>query len=690
MNNLAKQAAWLLLAILGACSLGVIALSRGESISALWIVVAAISVYFIGYRFYGRYIATSVMKLDANRATPAVRLNDGLDFVPTNKHVLFGHHFAAIAGAGPLVGPVLAVQMGYMPGVLWILAGAVLAGAVQDFMILFISMRRDARSLGDLIKSELGLVPGVIALFGTFMIMTILLAVLALIVVKALAGSPWGTFTVAATIPIALFMGIYSRYLRPGQIGEVSVIGFVMLMLAIVVGGNVAEDPVMAAWFTFTGVQLTWMLLAYGVVASVLPVWLLLAPRDYLSTFLKIGAIVCLALGIFIVAPQLKMPAVTPFIDGTGPVWSGTLFPFLFITIACGAVSGFHSLISSGTTPKLIENEMHAPYIGYAGMLMESFVAVMALVAACVIEPGVYFAMNSPAALIGTTAESAAQVISQWGFVVTPEMLTQTAKDVGETTIISRTGGAPTLAVGMAQIFASMVGGKALMAFWYHFAILFEALFILTAVDAGTRVGRFMLQDLIGTFIPSFKKTNSWAGNLIATFLCVAAWGYFLYQGVVDPLGGINTLWPLFGISNQMLAAIALTLATVVLFKLKREKMAWVTIVPTTWLLICTLTAGYQKLFHANPKIGFLAHADKYKAALADGQLLAPAKSVAQMNQIIINDYVDATLAAIFMAVVLSVLYYGIRGCLKALRDQKPSSVEAEIVRLNPASTASA
>ena len=624
------------------------------------------------------------MQLDERRLTPAVRLNDGLDYVPTHKNVLFGHHFAAIAGAGPLVGPVLAAQMGYLPGLIWILVGAVLAGAVQDFMVLFISVRRDGRSLGDMIKSELGVVPGVIAMFGTFMIMTILLAVLALIVVKALAQSPWGTFTVAATIPIAVFMGLYSRYLRPGHVAEISLIGFVLLMLSIVYGGQIAEDPTLAPLFTFDGKQLTWMLLAYGVVASVLPVWLLLAPRDYLSTFLKIGAIVCLALGILFVAPDLKMPAVTKFIDGTGPVWSGQLFPFLFITIACGAVSGFHSLISSGTTPKLLENEVHAPMIGYAGMLMESFVAVMALVSASIIDPGVYFAMNSPAALIGTTPETAAAAISQWGFVITPEMLQETARNVGETTIISRAGGAPTLAVGMAQIFSSVIGGQAMMAFWYHFAILFEALFILTAVDAGTRVGRFMLQDLMGTFVPSLKSTHSLAGNLIATFLCVAAWGYFLYQGVVDPLGGINTLWPLFGISNQMLAAIALTTCTVVLFKMKRQQFAWVTLVPTVWLLICTLTAGGQKIFHSNPKIGFLAHADKFQAAIAQDQLLAPAKTMAQMHQIVFNDYLDAGLAAIFMLVVLSVVFYGIKACLAAMRTDKPTSFEAPAV-MSPA-----
>ncbi len=687
MGSLVKQAGWLALALLGAFALGTVALARGETINALWIVVAAVAIYMIGYRYYARFIATKVMELDGNRLTPAVRLNDGLDFVPTNKHVLFGHHFAAIAGAGPLVGPVLAAQMGYLPGMMWILVGVILAGAVQDFMILFVSTRRDGRSLGDLVKSELGIVPGVIALFGTFMIMTILLAVLALIVVKALAESPWGTFTVAATIPLAFFMGIYTRYIRPGRVGEVSVIGFVLLMASIVYGGHIAADPFWGPAFTFTGKQLTWMLLAYGVVASVLPVWLLLAPRDYLSTFLKIGAIAALAIGILVVAPDLKMPAITRFIDGTGPVWSGTLFPFLFITIACGAVSGFHSLISSGTTPKLLENENHMPYIGYGGMLMESFVAIMALVAASIIEPGVYFAMNSPAALIGTTPETAAAAISQWGFMITPEMLQQTAKDVGEATIISRAGGAPTLAVGMAHIFSELFGGKAMMAFWYHFAILFEALFILTAVDAGTRVGRFMLQDLIGTLVPSFKRVPSLASSVIATLLCVGAWGYFLYQGVVDPLGGINTLWPLFGISNQMLAAVALILATVVLFKMKRERFAWVTMVPTAWLLICTLTAGYQKVFHENPKIGFLAHAAKFKAAAAEGQVLAPAKTAVQMQQIVMNDYIDATLAAIFIAVVLSILAFGIRSCLRALREDKPTTAEAVAV---PAGTASA
>jgi carbon starvation protein len=680
MKRLTSQLGWAALSLAGAVSLAYVALERGESINAVWVVVAAVCVYLISYRFYSRYIADKVMGLDARRQTPAYKYNDGLDYVPTNRYVLFGHHFAAIAGAGPLVGPVLAAQMGYLPGMLWILAGVVFAGAVQDFMVLFISMRRDGRSLGDLIKSEMGEIPGVIALFGTFMIMVIILAVLALIVVKALTASPWGAFTVMATIPIALFMGIYSRYIRVGRIGEVSLIGFVLLIGAIVGGQYVHDSATWAAAFNFTGKQLTWMLIGYGFVASVIPVWLLLAPRDYLSTFLKIGTIVGLALGIVFVAPMMQMPSITRFIDGTGPAWSGTLFPFLFITIACGAVSGFHALISSGTTPKMIENESHARFIGYGGMLMESFVAIMALVAASTIDPGVYFAMNSPAAVLGTTAQTAAAAVSNWGFVITPDQLVQIAKDVGENSIISRAGGAPTLAVGMAHILSNVVGGKAMMAFWYHFAILFEALFILTAVDAGTRAGRFMLQDLLGAFAPSLKRTDSLPANLIATGLCVAAWGYFLYQGVVDPLGGINTLWPLFGIANQMLAGIALTLATVVLFKMKRGQYAWVSIVPTIWLLICTLSAGWLKIFDSNVKVGFVAHAHKFQAALDQGQVLAPAKSLDQMSRVVFNDYVDATLCGFFMVVVVAVVLYGIRTVMAARKDARPSAQETPYV----------
>ena len=667
---------WILVALLGAAALAIVATERGEHVNALWVVIAAVAVYLIAYRYYSLYIAERIMRLDSARPTPAVLHNDGLDYVPTNKYVLFGHHFAAIAGAGPLVGPVLAAQIGYLPGMMWILAGVVLAGAVQDFMVLFVSMRRDGRSLGELIRAELGPVPGVIALFGTFMIMVIILAVLSLIVVKALAESPWGTFTVAATIPIAIFMGLYLRYIRPGAIGEVSAIGFVLLMLAIVFGRNIAESPIWGPAFTFTGVQLCWLLIGYGFVASILPVWLLLAPRDYLSTFLKIGAIVALALGILFVAPDLKMPAVTRFIDGSGPVWSGALFPFLFITIACGAVSGFHSLISSGTTPKLIDNEANARFIGYGGMLMESFVAIMALVSASIIEPGIYFTMNSPTAAIGRTPESAAAKVTEWGFKVTPEDIQKTAKDVGETTIISRAGGAPTLAIGMAHIFASAVGGKAMMAFWYHFAILFEALFILTAVDAGTRAGRFMLQDLLGVFAPGFRNTAAWGSSIIATAICVGAWGYFLYQGVTDPLGGVNTLWPLFGISNQMLAAVALTLCTVVMFRMKRERYAWVTIAPTAWLAVCTLTAGLQKVFHPDPGIGFLSHANRYSDALAQGQVIAPAQNAGQMSQIVWNDRIDAALALLFVLVVASILYYGVRACLEAYRTDRITALE--------------
>jgi carbon starvation protein len=682
LMNLRRHLAWAGVAILGAASLATVALSRGETISALWVVAAALCTYLIAYRYYSLFIADKVLGLDPRRQTPAWKYNDGLDYVPTNKHVLYGHHFAAIAGAGPLVGPVLAAQMGYLPGLLWILAGVVFAGAVQDFIVLFISTRRDGRSLGDLVKQEMGTVPGLIALFGAFMIMIIILAVLALIVVKALADSPWGLFTVAATIPVALFMGVYLRFIRPGRIGEVSVIGFALLMAAIFGGQAVSESPTLAPIFTLAPTTLVGLLIGYGFVAACIPVWLLLAPRDYLSTFLKIGTIVALAIGIVIVAPPLKMPALTQFATGGGPVWAGNLFPFLFITIACGAVSGFHALISSGTSPKLLENETHARYIGYGGMLAESFVAVMALVAASCIEPGVYFAMNSPAAVVGKDAATVAQTLSTWGFVITPEMLTQAAADVGEKTILARAGGAPTLAVGMAEILHQVVGGKALMAFWYHFAILFEALFILTAVDAGTRAGRFMLQDLLGSFVPSLKRTESWVANFVATGLCVAAWGYFLYQGVVDPLGGINTLWPLFGIANQMLAAVALLLGTVVIFKMKKDRYAWVTALPAAWLLVCTMSAGWLKIFAADPKLGFLAHADKYAAAIAEGKVLAPAKSLAAMERVVFNDRLDAALCALFMGVVLSVLVYGIKAILEARRAAKATTQEAAFVLL--------
>jgi carbon starvation protein len=682
MTNIKDNLGWLAVALLGAVSLGVVALSRGETINAIWLVAAATCVYVLAFRFYSLFLASRVLQLDGARPTPAHRFNDGLDYCPTDRNVLFGHHFAAIAGAGPLVGPVLAAQMGYLPGTLWLLVGVVFAGAVQDFVVLWASTRRDGRSLGDMIRAEMGPAAGTIAMAGVLMIMVILLAVLALVVVKALAQSPWGTFTVAATIPIALLMGVYGRYLRPGRIGEMSVIGFVLLIASIVFGGYVAADPVFGPMFTFSGVELSWMLMAYGFIASVLPVWVLLAPRDYLSTFLKIGTILGLALGILFVSPDLKMPAVTKFIDGTGPVFAGSLFPFLFITIACGAISGFHSLVSSGTTPKMLDNELNARVIGYGAMLMESFVAIMALIAACSLEPGVYFAMNAPAALLGTTPETAAAAISGWGFKVTPEMLTAAAQNVGEATILSRTGGAPTLAVGMAEILSSAIGGKGMMAFWYHFAILFEALFILTTIDAGTRVARFMIQDLIGSFAPAFKDTKSWTANIAATALAVTGWGYFLYQGVVDPLGGINTLWPLFGIANQMLACIALILCTVVLVKMKRERYAWVTAMPALWVGICTLTAGWHKIFDPNPAIGFLAQAQKYSAALADGKIIAPAKDLSQMGRVIFNNQLNACMTVLLVTLVLTMIGFAIAAILKAL--DTPHVTASETGHLSP------
>ena len=677
MSTIAKIG-WVVVAALGATAFAMLALVRGEHVNAAWMVTAALATYALGYRFYSKFIADRVLHLDATRITPAVRHEDGLDYVPTNRFVLFGHHFAAIAGAGPLVGPVLATQMGYLPGTLWILVGVVFAGAVQDFIILVLSSRRDGRSLGDIIRAELGPAAGVVASVGIAMIMIILLAVLGLVVIKALAGSPWGAFTVLATIPIALLMGLYGRYLRPGRIGEVSLIGVALLFAAIIYGRTVAETPSLAAVFTFDGTTLAWFLIFYGFIAAVLPVWMILAPRDYLSTFLKIGTIVALAVGILVMMPNLQMPAVTKFVDGTGPVFTGNLFPFLFITIACGAVSGFHALVASGTTPKMLENETQARFIGYGAMLAESGVAIMAMIAASMLDPGVYFAMNSPAAVIGTTADHAAQVISSWGFAIDGATITRTAHDIGENTVMSRSGGAPTFAVGMAHILAGAVGGKAMMAYWYHFGILFEALFILTTIDAGTRVARFMLQDFIGMAIPAFRDTRSWIANVTATGLTVAGWGAILYQGVIDPLGGINTLWPLFGIANQMLAALALTAATVVLCKMKRDRLAWVTSLPTAWLLVCTLTAGWEKLFHPSPAIGFLAHAQKFADATAAGNILAPAISMTEMNRIVMNDRIDAVLCALFMAVVVATAAFGIAAIMRARKNPAATAREVE------------
>ena len=675
MRPFLKPLAWTGISVLGTLAFAVLALHRGETVSAVWLLAAAACTYLLAYRFYSRFIALRVLRPDSRRLTPAVRRDDGLDYVPTQRWVLFGHHFAAIAGAGPLIGPVLAAQMGYLPGTLWILIGVVFAGAVQDFLILFFSVRRDGCTLGEMIREELGQAAGVVALIGMLGIMVILLAVLGLVVVKALANSPWGLFTVIATMPIALAMGVYLRWLRPGRIFEASVFGVVMLLAALLIGGRIAADEAWAIRFTVDARTLTLWLIGYGFVAAVLPVWLLLAPRDYLSTFLKIGTILALALGILIVLPELRMPAVTRFVDGSGPVFAGSLFPFLFITIACGAVSGFHALVASGTTPKMLENESQARMIGYGAMLMESFVAIMAMITACVLDPAVYFAMNSPVALLGNSAASAAQAIRGWGFAVTPDMLTNMAAAVGEPSILSRAGGAPTLAVGMAQIISQVFGGVG-MAFWYHFAILFEALFILTTIDAGTRVGRFMIQDLLGLISPQLRRTESWPANILATALCVTGWGWFLYQGVIDPLGGINSLWPLFGIANQMLAAMALIAATVILFRMKRERYAWVTIVPTAWLLVCTLTAGAEKLWHPDPKIGFLAHAHRFADALARGELLAPAKNLAQMHQAILNDRVDAALCTLFMAVVLAMTGFGVAAIRRARASDRSSARE--------------
>ena len=683
-STLPSKLVWSLVAIIGAISFGMLALSRGEHVNAVWLVLAAACVYSIAYRFYSLFIATKVFELNPRRLTPAHRLADGLDYVPTNKYVLFGHHFAAIAGAGPLVGPILAAQMGFLPGTIWLLVGVVLAGAVQDFLVLFISTRRDGRSLGEMAKQELGSFAGIVVMLGALGVMIIILAVLALVVVKALAHSPWGVFSIAATIPIALFMGVYMRFIRPGRIAEVSIIGFILMMLAIVYGGHVAADPYWGEFFTLTGTQLTWCLIIYGFIASVLPVWLLLAPRDYLSTFLKIGVILGLAVGIIIALPELKMPAVTHFIDGTGPVFSGSLFPFLFITIACGAISGFHALVSSGTTPKLVDNEADMRMIGYGGMLMESFVGIMAMICATVLDPGVYFAINAPAAVLGTTVETAAEAVRNLGFVVTPEMLTVLAQEVGESSILSRTGGAPTFAIGMAHIISEIFNSRQMMAFWYHFAILFEALFILTAVDAGTRACRFMVQDTVGIVIPAVEASGSFFGNLVGTAVAVGGWGFFVYQGVIDPLGGVNSLWPLFGVGNQMLASMALILGTVILFKMKKEKYVWVTIIPTIFLFVTCMTAGWQKIFHENPKIGFLAQAHKFSDAIARGEIIKPAKTIAEMQNIVMSNQINAALCGFFMIVSIVMIIASIGIVRRALASPKPTVNEAPAVYADP------
>src|SRR5881396_3703529 len=641
MRRLASVLLWGGISALGAAGFGVLALSRGETVNAAWLLVAAVCTYAVAYRFYSRFLAARVFGLDERRATPAERFNNGRDFVPTNKWVLYGHHFAAIAGAGPLVGPVLAAQFGFLPGTIWLVIGVVLGGAVQDFTILFCSLRRDGKSLGQMAKEEVNPAAGAMAMLAVLFIMIILLAVLALIVVNALRASPWGLFTIACTVPIALLMGWWMKRWRPGKIAEASGVGAVLLLGALVAGGWVANHPAVAAAFTHTGTSLTGMMIAYGFIASVLPVWMLLCPRDYLSTFLKIATVLVLGVAILIILPPLRMPALTPFATaGEGPVFAGKLFPFAFITIACGAISGFHSLVASGTTPKMITRETDARMIGYGGMVMESFVGVMAMIAACTLDPGVYFAMNTtPAALAG-----ASDVLNQAGFVVTPEYMQALAAQMGEQTLIARTGGAPSLAVGIAHIFSgltSALGGKTLSALWYHFAIMFEALFILTTIDTGTRVGRFMLQEIVGHVWPKFGETSWYPSVIAASAAVVAGWGYFLYQGVVDPLGGINSLWPLFGISNQLLAAVALCVGTTILIKMGRQRFAWVTVAPLAWLVTVTMTAGWQKVFSADPRLGFLAHA----ASLAGS-------SNPDAGGLIFNDRLNTFVALLFMSVV--------------------------------------
>ena len=720
---------WLIIAVVGAACFGVLALHKGESVSALYLVVAAVCIYSIAYRFYSAFVAYRVLGLDKDRITPAVYHNDGQNFVPTHKAVLFGHHFAAIAGAGPLVGPILASQMGYLPSLIWILVGGCLAGAVHDFVVLFASSRRNGRSLGEMIKEEMGKTIGGFAMLAIFGIMLIIIAILAMVVVKALADSPWGTFTIAMTIPIAMFMGVYMRFLRPGCVGEASVIGFVLLILALYYGSVVAHDPTLASYFHFKETTLALIIIAYGFIAAILPVWLLLAPRDYLSTFLKIGVIVVMAIAILIVAPDLHMPKFTQFTDGTGPVFAGKLFPFLFITIACGAISGFHALISSGTTPKMLENETHARMVGYGSMLMESAVAVMALVAACILQPGLYFAINSPAALLGGDPVLAAEAIAKMGFVVNPSDITQLAHDVGENSILSRAGGAPTFAIGLAMIISKVpVFSAASMDFWYHFAILFEALFILTAVDAGTRSCRFMVQDILGNVYKPLGNLESVPASLFATLLCECGWGYFLYQGAIDPKGGIYTLWPLFGVSNQMLAVMALLLVMAILFKMGKGRYAWVVAAPATFVLIATMYAGYQKILPANGErvhdavshVAFVQNTSnitipKLEATIADlksGKIMPTIESNTNANtesdsgvgvdsaalekarneaiakaekdlsaakQGIVNNTLNAILCAFFMLVTLLVLIQSIRialqckngNCQYPLREEK-------------------
>ncbi len=667
-NVLARYLLWPVVALAGAGALGGIAFNRGESINSLWLIVAAVCIYALGYRFYSAFVAAKVLSLDATRATPAERLADGRDFIPTNRWIVFGHHFAAIAGPGPLVGPTLAAQFGYLPGTLWILIGAVFGGCVQDFVALFCSLRRNGRSLGQMARDELGVIGGVAALIGVLAIMIILIAVLGLVVVNAMRHSPWATSTVAATIPIAMLIGLYMRNLRPGRVIEGSLIGFALLLLAVFGGGWVDASALLRSWFDYDGPALALMIIVYGFIAAVLPVWLLLAPRDYLSTFMKLGTIIALALAIVILHPQIRMPAFTQFVDGTGPVIAGKIFPFVFITIACGAISGFHALIASGTTPKLLSNEKDARFIGYGAMMMESFVAIMAMIAACVLEPGIYFAINSPVALVGAEAAKAVATVTSWGYPVTVEQMQTLAQQMGESSLFARTGGAPSLAVGMASIFGSAFG-TSLLSVWYHFAIMFEALFILTTVDAGTRVARFMLQDMLGNVIPSMGRTSWYPSVFFCSALVVAGWGYFLYNGTIDPLGGINSLWPLFGIANQMLAAIALCVATAIIIKSGKVRYAWVTAAPLVWLVIVTSAAAWEKLFSPELRIGFLSHADDLAKQIANGSITGNA--VAQTGRLIFNDRLDAALTAFFLIVTWIVVIETARICMAFLQGRR-------------------
>ena len=662
MPKVLRLLLWTAISLLGAFALATIALHRGEQINAMWLVVAAVATYAVGYRFYSSFIAAKLLAIDPLRATPAERLDNGRDFVPTNKWVVFGHHFAAIAGPGPLVGPVLAAQFGYLPGTLWIIAGAVLGGCVQDFVILLFSVRRDGKSMTEMAKTEIGKIGGFVSYLAVISIIIILLGAVALVVVNALKSSPWGTFTIAMTMPIAVLMGLYLRRIRPGKVLEASVLGFVLVLAAIFGGQWVSQSPAWAAVFTLGGGTLAMLLIVYGFAASVLPVWLLLAPRDYLSTFVKLGTIALLAIGIVVLRPSLHMPPLTRFIDGSGPVFAGTVFPFAFITIACGAVSGFHSLISSGTTPKLIRREPETRMVGYGGMLAESMVAVMAMIAACVLQPGVYFAVNSPAGIVGQTPEAAAATISTWGFPVTAAEMVSLAHAVGEQTLFNRTGGAPAFAVGKAHIFSNSLGGQAVMALWYHFAIMFEALFILTVLDAGTRVGRFMLQDALGHVWKPLGRTSWYPSILITSGLMVAAWGYFLWQGVKDPLGGINSLWPLFGICNQLLATVALCVATTIIVKMGRARYVLVTLIPLCWLVAVTFTASYHKVLNPNPRIGFLAHARQLASAGADARL-------------IFNDRLDAAVAGVLVVLVAVVLIESALEWARVLSGSKPAEV---------------